>query len=72
VETIDQITGRRRARMRIARFAIGHWQCASNRIAHPMRIHVRITVKTPSPSARGRKRKHVTEKKTSRDATEPN
>jgi hypothetical protein len=63
VETIDQITGRRRARMRIAIRAI-----VASRIAHPMRI----TVKTPSPSARGRKRKHVTEKKTSRDATEPN
>jgi hypothetical protein len=46
---------------------VGHWPLAL-RIAHPMRI----TVKTPSPSARGRKRKHVTEKKTSRDATEPN
>jgi hypothetical protein len=63
VETIDQITGRRRG----MRGYCPHWPLAL-RIAHPMRI----TVKTPSPSARGRKRKHVTEKKTSRDATEPN
>jgi hypothetical protein len=64
VETIDQITGRRRGHADIC-----HWRPAlALRIAHPMRI----TVKTPSPSARGRKRKHVTEKKTSRDATEPN
>jgi hypothetical protein len=64
VETIDQMSHRPATRHA---GIFGHWPLAL-RIAHPMRI----TVKTPSPSARGRKRKHVTEKKTSRDATEPN